>query len=143
VRNLTKWTLYTYMNNKKYITKGEGLPNWSNPISHAVVVNNMCFVSGQLSVNIDGKYISGTILEEGRLAFSNFFSALKNAEFKKNDIVFIDIAFDDLKDLPEVNKLYMELFPENKRPARTIYQAEALPFGGKIKITGTAVKELR
>ena len=130
------------MNNKKYITKGEGLPNWSNPISHAVVVNNMCFVSGQLSVNVDGKYISGTILEEGRLAFSNFFSALKSAEFKKDDIVFIDIAFDNLKDLPEINKLYMELFPENKRPARTIYQVEALPFGGKIKITGTAVKEL-
>jgi 2-iminobutanoate/2-iminopropanoate deaminase len=130
------------MNNKKYITKGEGLPNWSNPISHAVVVNNMCFVSGQLSVDIEGKYISGTIVEEGNLAFSNFFSAIKNAEFEKEDIVFIDIAFDNLKDLPEINKLCMELFPENKRPARTIYQAEALPFGGKIKITGTAVKEL-
>lgn len=130
------------MNNKKYITKGEGLPDWPNPISHAVVVNNMCFVSGQLSVNIDGKYISGTILEEGHLAFSNFFSALKNAEFEKDDIVFIDIAFDNLKDLPEINTLFMELFPENKRPARTIYQAEALPFGGKIKITGTAVKDL-
>lgn len=130
------------MNTKKYITKGEGLPQWSNPISHAVVVNNMCFVSGQLSVNIEGVYVSGTILEEGQLAFSNFFSALKNAGFEKDDIVFIDIAFDDLKDLPEINTLYMELFPENKRPARTIYQAEALPFGGKIKITGTAVKEL-
>ena len=130
------------MNNKKYITKGEGLPNWSNPISHAVVVNNMCFVSGQLSIDLNGKYISGTILEEGNLAFSNFFSALKNAKFEKDDVVFIDIAFDDLKDLPEINKLYMQLFLEGKRPARTIYQAEALPFGGKIKITGTAVKEL-
>ena len=130
------------MSNKKYITKGEGLPNWSNPISHAVVVNNMCFVSGQLSINVDGEYISGTILDEGKLAFSNFFSALKNAEFKKDDVVFIDIAFDNLKNLPEINNLYMTLFPENKRPARTIYQAEALPFGGKIKITGTAVKDL-
>ena len=130
------------MKNKKHITKGEGLPNWSNPISHAVVVNNMCFVSGQLSINIDGEYVCGTILEEGYLAFSNFFSAIKSAEFEKDDIVFIDIAFDNLKDLPQINKLYMELFPEGKRPARTIYQAEALPFGGKIKITGTAVKEL-
>lgn len=130
------------MSNKRYIIKGKGLPNWSNPISHAVVVNNMCFVSGQLSINTDGAYISGTILEEGKRAFSNFFSALKNAEFEKNDIVFIDIAFDNLKDLPEINTLFMELFPEGKRPARTIYQAEALPFGGKVKITGTAVKEL-
>jgi 2-iminobutanoate/2-iminopropanoate deaminase len=131
------------MNTKKYITKGEGLPNWSNPISHAVVVNNMCYVSGQLSVNTQGEYVSGTILEEGVLAFSNFFSVIKSAEFEKEDIVFIDIAFDDLNDLPEINTLYMKLFPENKRPARTIYQAEALPFGGKIKVTGTAVKELK
>lgn len=128
------------MNKKKYITEGKGLPNWSNPISHAVVVNNMCFVSGQLSVSLDGNYVPGTILEEGKLAFSNFFAALENANFEKDDIVFIDLAFDNLDDLPEINKLYMQLFPEGKRPARTIYQAEALPFGGKIKVTGTAVK---
>lgn len=130
------------MAKKKYITTGERLPKWSNPISHAVVANNMCFVSGQLSINSNGEYVSGTALEEGKLAFSNFFSALKHSGFTKEDIVFIDIAFNNLKDLPKINQLYMDLFPEDKRPARTIYQAEALPFGGKIKITGTAVKDL-
>lgn len=130
------------MSKKKYITGGEGLPKWANPISHAVVVNNMCFVSGQLSVNTEGNYISGSAFNEAQLAFSNFFAALKTAGFDKNDTVFIDIAFDDLNDLPEINRLYMQLFPADKRPARTIYQAEALPFGGKIKITGTAVKDL-
>jgi 2-iminobutanoate/2-iminopropanoate deaminase len=99
-------------------------------------------VSGQLSVSADGKYVSGTALEEGRLAFANFFSALKNADFERGDVVFIDIAFADLNDLPAINTLYMDLFPEGRRPARTIYQAAALPFGGKIKVTGTAVKEL-
>jgi len=34
-----------------------------------VLVSNWCFVSGQLAVNIDGNYISGTTLEEGDLAF--------------------------------------------------------------------------
>lgn len=130
------------MSSKKYIVEGEGLPKWSNPISHAVVVNNMCFVSGQLAVNSDGIYERGTIQSETDLAFSNFFAALMNAGFDKDDIVFVDIAFDDLKDLPIVNMIFMKLFPEDKRPARTIYQAEALPFGGKIKITGTAVKDI-
>jgi 2-iminobutanoate/2-iminopropanoate deaminase len=130
------------MPKKKYITHGEGLPNWNNPISHAVVVNNMCFVSGQLSISAEGFYIEGTALQEAEIAFGNFFAAIKNAGFQKEDIVFIDIAFTDLKDLPEVNQLYIDLFPEGKRPARTIYQAQALPFGGKIKITGTAVKDL-
>lgn len=130
------------MSKKKYIQQGEGLPQWSNPISHAVVVNNMCFVSGQLSVNIDGLYVKGSALEEAKLAFSNFFAAIKNAGFSREDVVFVDVAFDDLADLPAINELYATLFPENKRPARTIYQAEALPFNGKVKITGTAVKDL-
>lgn len=48
-------------------------------------------------MNSQGKYISGTILEEGKQAFNNFFSAVRNAKFEKEDIVFIDIAFDNLK----------------------------------------------
>ncbi|HMB62482.1 MAG TPA: RidA family protein [Eudoraea sp.] len=128
------------MSSKKYITEGAGLPKWSNPISHAVVVNDMCFVSGQLAVNGDGTYIKGSITEEAELSFSNLFAAIENAGFLKDDIVFVDIAFDDLNDLPAVNMLFMDLFPEGKRPARTIYQAQCLPFGGKIKVTCTAVK---
>ncbi len=130
------------MSHKKFISKGDGLPNWSNPISHAVVVNNMCFVSGQLSVNSEGKYVEGTIESETELAFANFFAAITASGFEKKDVVFIDIAFDDLKHLSAVNKIFMSLFPKDKRPARTIYQAAALPFGGKIKVTGTAVKDI-
>ena len=128
------------MNTKKYIVNGTGLPKWDNPISHAVVVNETCYVSGQLSVNEDGRFVSGNIEFEASLAFSNLFAALENSGFSKEDIVFIDIAFDNLKDLSVVNNLYIELFEEGKRPARTIYQAEALPFNGKVKITGIAVK---
>jgi len=40
------------------------------------------------------------------------------------------------------NTIFIKLFPEGKRPARTIYEAAALPFGAKVKITGTAVKDL-
>jgi len=130
------------MDAKKYIQNGAGLPNWSNPISHAVVANNMCFVSGQLSVNSNGEFVSGSVLEEAKRTFANFFSVVNHAGFAKEDIVFVDIAFNDLKDLPIVNQLYSEYFDEGKRPARTIYQVESLPFGGKIKIMGTAVKDM-
>jgi 2-iminobutanoate/2-iminopropanoate deaminase len=128
------------MNSKKYIVKGNGLPNWTNPISHGVVANNMCFVSGQMSVNEDGQYICGTTVEEAKVAFENFFSVVRNADFDIKDIVFIDIAFVNLDDLPQINDLYIALFPENRRPARTVYEVNRLSFGGKIKIAGTAVK---
>lgn len=124
----------------KFIESGMGLPNWENPISHAVVAGNMCFVSGQLSVNEKGDYVEGTITEEAILAFNNVFAALNAAGFDKGEITYIDIAFSDLSQLDQVNDLYMSLFLEGKRPARTIYEAAKLPFNGKIKVVVTAVK---
>jgi len=130
------------MNDRKFITEGKDLPQWSNPISHAVVVNNMCYISGQLSVNVQGEYVKGTAKEEAQRAFLNVFAAAKASGFDKSEIVYVDIAFSDLGELAEVNEVYMELFPEGKRPARTIYEAAALPFGGKIKVVATAVKTM-
>lgn len=123
-----------------FIESGEGLPQWSNPISHAVVAGNLCFVSGQLSVNEAGNYVEGNVTDEAERAFNNVFAALKAAGFDKSHIAYIDIAFANLNDLNEVNALYMALFPEGQRPARTVYEAARLPFNGKIKIVATAAK---
>jgi len=131
------------LDDRKFITTGADLPQWSNPISHAVVVNNMCFISGQLSVNVKGEYVAGTIKEEAIRAFGNVFAAAIAAGFDKSEIVYIDIAFSDLTEVTDVNDIYMDLFPEGKRPARTISEAAALPFGGKIKIVATAVKSIK
>ena len=126
---------------KKFITEGEGLPAWSSPISHAVVVDNLCFVSGQLSVSADGAYLPGTPREEAMRAFDNVFAALRHAGFARDDIAFVQIDFADLRDAAEVNGVYAELFEAGHRPARTIAQAAALPYGAKVKIVVTAAKE--
>jgi 2-iminobutanoate/2-iminopropanoate deaminase len=126
---------------RKHITSGEGLPKWTAPISHAVVVDNICYISGQLSFDAHGKFVSGTVREEAERAFKNLFAAIKAAGFVVDDLAFVDVAFADLRDLNEVNRLFAELFAEGKRPARTIYQVAALPFGGKVKVMGVAIKE--
>jgi 2-iminobutanoate/2-iminopropanoate deaminase len=126
---------------RHFIETGEGLPAWSSPISHAVVIDNLCLLSGQLSLDADGSYVPGTAREEAGRAFANLFAATRAAGFAVSDLAFIDIAFVDLADAPQVNVLYAELFPPGARPARTIYQAAALPFGGRIKVSGIAVKE--
>jgi 2-iminobutanoate/2-iminopropanoate deaminase len=125
---------------KKYITEGEGIAPTTAPISHAVVVGNFCHISGQLAVGQDGIFRHGTALEEAQIAFENLFAVLKNANFERKDIVFIDIAFTNLNDLAAITPYYDSLFPQGQKPARTIYQAAALPFGGKIKVMATAMK---
>ena len=126
---------------RKYVTEGEGLPTSASPISHAVVVDNVCYLSGQLSVSAAGEYMPGTALEEAQRAFENLFCAMRAAGFAIEDVTFIDIAFADLEDLPKVNQLFAKLFPEGRRPARTIYQAAALPYGGRVKVMGVAIRE--
>ena len=126
---------------KKFITKGAGLPEWSAPISHAVVVGNTCYLSGQLSLDADGRYLPGTASEEAQRAFRNLGNALHAAGFTFEDMVFVDIAFIDLDDLPEVNTVFAKVFSAGSPPARTIYQAAGLPYGARIKITGVAARE--
>lgn len=125
---------------KTFITEGPGLPAWSAPISHAVVVGNTCYLSGQLSIDADGQYRPGTAAEEAQRAFQNLDNVLRSAGFTLADMVFVDIAFIDLDDLPEVNAVFAEVFSAGSRPARTIYQAACLPYKARVKITGVAAR---
>jgi 2-iminobutanoate/2-iminopropanoate deaminase len=127
------------MSDRRYITAGRGLPKVTSPISHAVVVGTHCYVSGQLSIDGAGAYVPGTASEEAERAFANFAAALTAAGFTVQDVAFVDVAFQDLGDLPAVNDVWTRIFPENARPARTIYQAAALPFGAKVKVAGVAI----
>lgn len=124
----------------RYINAVEGVPTSPSPISNAVVVGNMCWISGQLSVGDDGCYRPGTAREEAARAFELVFRIAAAADFAADEIVYVDLAFRDLDDLPEVNQLFSELFAEHQRPARTVYQAAKLPFGGRVKVQAVAAR---
>lgn len=130
------------MSQREHIVTGKHLPQWSNPISHAVVVNGMCFVSGQLSVGLDGQYVEGSFREEAGRAFDNLFAVLAEAGFSKHELAFVDVAVLDMSQMHAVNELYEQHFAAGKRPARTVAQVAALPFGGKVKLMGTAVHDV-
>jgi 2-iminobutanoate/2-iminopropanoate deaminase len=125
----------------RYIVSAPGLPAAPSPISQAVVAGQHCYVSGQLAVDSAGAFRAGTPREEAAMAFRNVFTALEEAGFSREDVVYVDIAFLDLAHVPEVNAVFAELFREGRRPARTIYQAAALPYGGKVKVQAVAVRE--
>ncbi|WDZ81715.1 RidA family protein (plasmid) [Ensifer adhaerens] len=118
----------------------DGVPPSPSPISNAVVVGNQCWISGQLSVGDDGAYVPGSTMEEAKRAFAHVFRIAEAAGFSAADIVYVDLAFIDLADVKDINRLYAELFPEGQRPARTIYQAAKLPFGGRIKVQAIAAR---
>ena len=125
----------------RFIVSGPNLPAPPAPISQAVVAGDHCYVSGQLAVDSSGAFKAGTVRDEAAQAFRNLFAAVEAAGFSRHDLVYIDLAFLDLGDLKDVNALFAELFPDGRRPARTVYQAAALPYGGKIKVQGIAIRQ--
>lgn len=125
----------------RFIRSGPDLPPAPSPISQAVVAGTHCYVSGQLAVDSSGVFRAGSARAEAEVAFGNVFKAVAAAGFRRDEIVYVDLAFIDLGDVAEVNALYAELFPEDRRPARTIYQAAALPYGGRVKVQAIAVRE--
>ena len=125
-----------------YIVSGPDLPAAPSPISQAVVAGNHCYVSGQLAIDNTGAFRPGTAREEAALAFENVFAALSASGFSRDDIVYVDLAFIDLADLGSVNMLFERLFAEGRRPARTVHQAAALPYNGRIKVQVVAVRQL-
>lgn len=124
---------------RSYIVEVNGVPPSPSPISNAVVVGNQCWISGQLSVGPEG-YVPGTAREEAEIAFAHVFRIARAAGFDPADIVYVDIAFADLADLAAVNEIYASLFAAGRRPARTVYQAAKLPFGGKVKVQAVAAR---
>jgi 2-iminobutanoate/2-iminopropanoate deaminase len=126
---------------RRFITQVPGVAESVAPISHAVVVGTHCHVSGPLSVDADGSYVRGSAAAEAERAFANVFAILHAAEFQPSDIVFVDIAFQALADVPALNAIYARLFPEGRRPASTIHQAAALPYGGRVKVQVTAIRD--
>jgi 2-iminobutanoate/2-iminopropanoate deaminase len=125
----------------RFIRSGPSLPAAPSPISQAVVAGGHCYISGQLAVDEEGVFRQGTAREEAARAFRNVFAAAEAAGFAREEVVYVDIAFTDLADVAEVNALFAEIFPEDRRPARTIYQAAALPYGGRVKVQAVAVRE--
>jgi 2-iminobutanoate/2-iminopropanoate deaminase len=126
---------------RQFINQNHAVPNVKSPISQAVVVGKHCYISGQLSTDWDGNYLEGDVLEEAERAFQHIFTIAEAAGFSREELVFVDVAFLNLKDIAVVNTLFVKYFQENKMPARTIYQAAALPYGGKVKITAIGLKE--
>jgi 2-iminobutanoate/2-iminopropanoate deaminase len=125
---------------RTFVTQGPGVPATTAPISQAVVAGNYCHISGQLAVDATGTFVGGTIHQQAELAFANLFAVLQAAGFQQEEIVFVDLAFTDLGDLPLITPFYDNLFAQGRKPARTVYQAAALPAGAKFKVMAVAIR---
>jgi 2-iminobutanoate/2-iminopropanoate deaminase len=105
------------MISKKVIT-GIGVPQSHLPFSPAIQSGDYVFISGQASVNAEGKIVSGTFEEECRRSFKNLKTILEASGLDFKDVVQVRNYVGKQEYLPTFNNIYKEFFSE-PYPART------------------------
>jgi len=117
-----------------------GTPTSHLPFSPCVVVGDLIFVSGQASVDQEGKIVSDTFEGEFRRSVENIRRVLDAAGSDLAHVVQTRNYVRDPEDLPLYNQLYREYFPE-PRPARTTI-THCLPPSLRYEIEVVAVRRI-
>ena len=109
------------------------------PYSQAVVSGDMIFCSGQLGIDpATGKLAKGVEAQAAQ-ALENIEHVLAEAGVSLDDVVKTTVLLADISDFAAVNEVYASKFSE-PFPARSAFQAAAIPAGGLVEIEVIAVR---
>ena len=125
---------------KKEIIKTQKAPSAIGPYSQAIKVENLLFLSGQISINPEtNEFIDGDIEIQTEQVLKNVKAILEAGNSVLEDVVKVTIYLQDLKDFVLVNKIYSKYF-ENSLPARVCIEVSSLPKNAKLEIDAIAIK---
>jgi 2-iminobutanoate/2-iminopropanoate deaminase len=100
------------------VITGTGVPQSHLPFSPAIKAGDYVFISGQASVDDEGKIVNGTFAEECRRSFENLGKILTAAGLDFSDVIQVRNYVNHQEDLAEFNQIYREFF-STPFPART------------------------
>ncbi|MCQ2442920.1 MAG: RidA family protein [Oscillospiraceae bacterium] len=122
------------------IITASNAPAALGPYSHAVLVGDTLYTSGQIGLNpATGKMAGDTIEEQAHQILANLESVLEAAGMTFANVVKTTVFLTDLADFATVNGIYGTKFPSNP-PARSCVQVAKLPAGAKMEMELIAAK---
>ncbi|HET7834710.1 MAG TPA: RidA family protein [Variovorax sp.] len=114
-----------------------GLPPLAQPFSWAVKARGLLFTAHG-PVRADGSIDTGTIEDQARLTFGNLQRAVAAAGGSLEDVTQVLICMTDVKDMPQVDRVYREFFaPPYPNRSSTGVSGLVVP-GMKIEIVAYA-----
>lgn len=114
------------------------LPTANPTYSHAVRLNDIIYVSGQIGIDpATGRLVDGGQTAEYRQALKNLEAILQAAGSSLARVVKTTIYMTDVSQLSELNEIYRAFFP-NSPPAKTGVEVKGLAIGAKIEIEAIA-----
>ncbi|MGL4588882.1 MAG: RidA family protein [Mycoplasmatales bacterium] len=118
----------------KKIIKAKNVLEAKGPYSHAVVVGDLCFTSGQLPIDYTTEKMElDDVKVATRYCLNNIQAICEELGKTLNDVVKCTVYVKDINEYAQVNEIYQEYFT-NDFPARTAFQVGALPFGVPVEI---------
>ena len=106
--------------------------------SHAVVANNMIFLSGQLPITASGqKLVHATFQEQVHQTLANISAVLEACNADVRDLVHVRVYIDDIENWGIFNNIYNAWVGEWK-PARAVVPVSTLHYGLKVEVEAVA-----
>jgi 2-iminobutanoate/2-iminopropanoate deaminase len=124
---------------KKIITSSKA-PEPIGPYSHAVLIGNTLYTSGQVGKNAaTGAMVQETIEAETHQVMQNLKAILNDAGMDFSHVVKTTIYCIDLNNFTRINEVYGSYFTNNF-PARETVQVARLPLNANVEISVVAIK---
>ncbi|MGX9447603.1 RidA family protein [Staphylococcus haemolyticus] len=108
-------------------------PEALGPYSHAMVVNNLVFTSGQIPLDTEGNIVSDDVKEQTKQVLDNLSVVLEEAGSDLNSVVQATIFISDMNEFQQINEVYGSYFSEHQ-PARSCVEVARLPKDVKVEI---------
>ena len=108
-------------------------PEALGPYSHAMVVNNLVFTSGQIPLDTEGNIVSSDVKEQTKQVLENLSVVLEEAGSDLNSVVKATIFISDMNEFQQINEVYGSYFNEHQ-PARSCVEVSRLPKEVKVEI---------
>ena len=126
--------------NKKAIIADKA-PAAVGPYSHAYLVGDTLYTSGQLGLIPETGELAEGVAEQAKRGLENLNVVLEFAGFSRKDIVKTTVFLANMADFAVVNDIYAEFFEgQSEYPARSCIQVAALPKAALFEIEAIAVK---
>ena len=114
-------------------------PNGKAPISQAVRVENLVFVSGQVAVDpISGEFTGGDSGAQTHQVLRNLEAVLRTAGSSLEEVVKVTVFLTDMSTFDSFNEAYKEHFAAGW-PARSTVQVARLGGSYAVEIEAIAV----
>lgn len=109
------------------------------PFSAARKAGPTLYVSGQVPRTASGQDVRESVEAETRQVMDNIGRILKENGYTFDDVVNATVYLKDIKDYPEMNKVYASYF-KNGFPARATVGGVEIVFGFRVEISCVAYK---